>query len=93
MNVFVSPENAQPYIDLTRPVRERFLQEPECLFCEVSQNPNDKGHLRVVHGWTKGSDWWTETHIKEPYFQEFFQKARPMWVKDRVIEHFDRVSH
>jgi hypothetical protein len=32
----------------------------ECLFCEVSVNPQDKGHIRVVHGWTKDSAWFRD---------------------------------
>jgi quinol monooxygenase YgiN len=83
MNVFVDPSNAEDYIALADPIAKRIRSEPECLFCELSQNPNDKGHLRIVHGYTKGSEWWMETYMQKPWFKEYLEKAKPMWVKPR----------
>lgn len=83
MNVFVHPSNVEAFIALAGPIAKRFRGESECLFCELSQNPNDKGHVRIVHGWTKGSEWWMETYMQEPWFKEYIEKAKPMWVKPR----------
>jgi len=91
MNVFVEPSNIKAYLKNARPVAEAFHKEPECLFVQFALNPNDPGHLRIVHGWTKDSAWWHEEHLEKPYFQEFIKKSMPLWVKPRVIEHFDRI--
>jgi quinol monooxygenase YgiN len=82
-NVFVDPSNIEACIAAIRPVAQRFRAEPECLFCELSQNPNDNGHLRVLHGWTKGSEWWMEKFMQQPWFKEYTEKVEPMWVKPR----------
>jgi hypothetical protein len=57
MNAFVAPSSATDYLKLSAPIVERFRKEPECLFCELSQNPEDPGHIRIVHGWTKDTEW------------------------------------
>jgi hypothetical protein len=57
INVFVDPSNAKQYIDLAASIRKSFLKESECLFCEISQNPQDPGHIRITHGWTRDSEW------------------------------------
>src|SRR5436309_14219546 len=57
VNAFVAPSSATDYLKLSAPIVERFRKEPECLFCELSQNPEDPGHIRIVHGWTKDTEW------------------------------------
>src|SRR5947207_15274273 len=57
ITLFVDPSDAPQFIGLSASLRKSYLQEPECLFCEISQNPQDPGHLRVTQGWTKDSDW------------------------------------
>lgn len=83
MNVFVDPSNVEACIAALSPVAKRFRDDPECLFCELSQNPNDSGHLRVAHGWTKDSEWWMKTYMQQPWFKEYVEKTKPMWVKPR----------
>jgi hypothetical protein len=56
-NIYIDPSNVHEWKEIIRPLIERLRKEPELLFIECSQNPQDPGHLRVVHGWTKGSEW------------------------------------
>jgi hypothetical protein len=63
MNAFVAPSSATDYLKLSAPIAERFRKEPECLFCELSQNPEDPGHIRIVHGWTKDTEWLRQVSI------------------------------
>jgi len=57
INAFVDPSNAKQFIDLAASLRKSFLKESECLFCEISQNPQDQGHIRIAQGWTRDSEW------------------------------------
>jgi hypothetical protein len=57
INIFVDPSNAKQFIDLAASLRKSYLKEPECLFCEISQHPQDPGHIRVTQGWTRDSEW------------------------------------
>ena len=61
-NIYIDPSNIHEWKEINRPLIERLRKEPEFLFCECSQNPQDPGHLRVVHGWTKGSEWVAKVH-------------------------------
>src|SRR5690242_136968 len=57
MNAWVDPANVDAYMKLLKPVLVHMREKKECLFCDVSQNPQDPGHIRAVHGWTQNSDW------------------------------------
>jgi len=91
MNAFVAPADQAAYLEVVKPVMKAFRENPENLFVAVSINPTDAGHVRIVHGWKRDSQWFHETFIEQPYFQEFVEKTKGMWVKPRVIEHFDLV--
>ena len=67
MNAFVAPSSATEYLKLSAPIVERFRKEPECLFCELSQNPEDPGHIRIVHGWTKDTEWLRQVSTRTPW--------------------------
>ncbi|MCJ1246723.1 hypothetical protein MMC30_003932 [Trapelia coarctata] len=91
MDVFIDRSNAPRYLELASGIAKKWHQMPECTFCELSQHPDDKGHIRILHGWTKDSNWWRETFTAEAYFQEFMGQVSKMWIKPRQVEHFDRV--
>ena len=74
VNAFVAPSSATDYLKLSAPIVERFRKEPECLFCELSQNPEDLGHIRIVHGWTKDTEWLRQVSILIPLGR--FKKRR-----------------
>lgn len=60
MNVFIEGSKLDEYIKIATPVVHKFRESKECMFCEISVHPQDKGHVRVLHGWTKTSDWFRE---------------------------------
>jgi hypothetical protein len=63
MNVFIDPSNKEKYLALTEPTAKQFRALPENLFTEVCTSPLDSGQVRIVHGWTKDSQWWNEARF------------------------------
>ena len=53
MNVFAYPSNVETFISLVTPLAQRFRKDPECLFCELSQNPQALSHIRIEYGWKR----------------------------------------
>jgi quinol monooxygenase YgiN len=66
MNAWIDPSNSEKYLKLCHPVTAEFRKHPENLFTSISVNPTDKGHIRIVHGWTKDSAWFFEVRRFEP---------------------------
>jgi len=91
MNAFIAPADQAAYLEAAQPVMKAFRENPENLFAAVSVNPTDAGHVRIVHGWKRDSTWFGETFFKQPFFEAFVEETKGMWVKPRVIEHFDLV--
>ncbi|KAL6245512.1 hypothetical protein RBB50_007511 [Rhinocladiella similis] len=57
IEMFIDPSKLDEYIKIVTPVCKRMREYEDCLFCEVSCHPEDKGHVRILHGWTKNSAW------------------------------------
>ncbi|KAK7892937.1 hypothetical protein LTR67_007174 [Exophiala xenobiotica] len=93
MNVFIDSAKVDEYIKIATPVVKKMRANAECLFCEVSVNPQDKGHIRVVHGWTKDSAWFRDNMETQPWFGEYVKAIAGMADpnRQRIIEHFDRI--
>ena len=60
MNGWVDPSNAQTYIKDCQVVQKKFLEHPDNVFCVISVNPTDAGHVRIVHGWKHDTAWFTK---------------------------------
>ena len=66
MNIFIKPEKLDDYVRIVTPVVHKMREFPECELCEISVNPEDKGHIRIIHCWTKDSAWIKE--VSSPLF-------------------------
>jgi hypothetical protein len=63
IDVFILPNKHDEYMHIVRPVVHKIRAHPESLFCEISVHPKDKGHIRIVQGWTKDSEWIREVRL------------------------------
>jgi quinol monooxygenase YgiN len=79
MNVFIKSTMLDDFIKLVIPVVRKMREYHECLFCEVSVDPTDKGHVRIVHGWDKAS---ASTFFRDLSFLIFTFPAVPCSWKD-----------
>lgn len=64
MNVYIDSSKLDEYINIAAPVIRKLREHSECIFCEMSKNPNDKGHVRILHGWKKTSDWFRDVRTE-----------------------------
>lgn len=64
MDMYIESSKFDEYIRIVAPVVHKMREYQECIFCEISKNPDDKGHIRILHGWTKTSDWIRDVRTK-----------------------------
>jgi hypothetical protein len=62
-DIYILPDKLDDYIQLVSPVVRKMRAMPECLWCEISQNPTDAGNIRIHHGWTKDTAWFTQVSV------------------------------
>jgi hypothetical protein len=62
-DVFIDPSKLDRLIELLTPCYHKMHAYPECKFIEMAQNPQDPAHIRYVHAWTKGTDWFREVSL------------------------------
>jgi hypothetical protein len=59
-DIFIHPDKKDELVRIVSPVAAEMRKIPEFRFVEMAQNPQDPGHFRYLHGWTKGSEWFRE---------------------------------
>lgn len=59
-DIFIFPDKLDEYVRIVTPVVLKMRSMPECLFCEISQNPTDPSNIRILHSWTEGTEWFTQ---------------------------------
>lgn len=57
VTIVVAPENADKFPNLLKPVFDAVTAEPENLFFEVFQDPEQPGYFRFVENWSMDKDW------------------------------------
>jgi quinol monooxygenase YgiN len=62
-DIFILPEKLDEYVKIVTPVVKEMRAMPECLWCGISQDPQDPSHIRIQHAWTEGTEWFTSVSI------------------------------
>ncbi|ETN37727.1 uncharacterized protein HMPREF1541_07350 [Cyphellophora europaea CBS 101466] len=88
MNVFIKPDKLHDYVKIVTPVVHKIREMSECQFCEISTHPEDKGHVRIVHSWTKDSAWFKENVEPTVWFGEYIKALAPMRDPNRARKNF-----
>jgi quinol monooxygenase YgiN len=63
MNMWVHPDKVPKVLDNMRLVLEKLKADPNCLYIDTCQNPQDPAHLRFVHGWKTDSKYFYEVRL------------------------------
>ncbi|KAI1186932.1 hypothetical protein F5B17DRAFT_401643 [Nemania serpens] len=92
VTVYVAPENVVPFFAAFKPVFEKVIAEPECLYFEVYQDPDEPGTVSWVENWSKSVDWFLKYQITKDYYKEYLATTEAMFIKPRESHFFKRLS-
>jgi quinol monooxygenase YgiN len=82
VNIRVKPEDAEKLVDAHRPIWASCANEPECLFFDVFQDPEDKGKFRFIEVWSKSRKWFEDVQFKRSYYDRLWQLSKPLWIEE-----------
>lgn len=51
VTVYIAPEDVPKFMEAYKPVFDMVIGEPECVFFEVYQSPEDPGTISWVENW------------------------------------------
>lgn len=57
IKITIDPKNVEAFLGHFKPIYERCLAEPECVFFVIGQDPQEPGVFRWTEGWTKDAQW------------------------------------
>ncbi|KAI0440232.1 hypothetical protein F4803DRAFT_553300 [Xylaria telfairii] len=92
VTVHIAPENVDRFLAAFKPVFDKVIAEPECLFFEMYQSPQEPGKLSWVENWSKSPEWFLENQVTKDYYKEYFAITEAMFTKPREFQFLDRVG-
>ncbi|KAH9892342.1 hypothetical protein F4778DRAFT_316826 [Xylariomycetidae sp. FL2044] len=92
VTVFVAPENEASFFSHFKPVFDKVVAEPECLFFEVYKDPAEPGRLSWVEDWSESKEWFMEHQITKSYYKDYLEATEAMFIKPREVKILDRAG-
>ncbi|KAF2973413.1 hypothetical protein GQX73_g168 [Xylaria multiplex] len=92
VTVYIAPENVDRFLAAFKPVFNKVVAEPECLFFEMYQNPQEPGKISWVEDWSKSPEWFLENQVTKDYYKEYFAITEAMFTKPREFQFLERVG-
>ncbi|KAI0434291.1 hypothetical protein F5Y09DRAFT_266792 [Xylaria sp. FL1042] len=92
VTVYIAPENVDRFLAAFKPVFNKVVAEPECLFFEMYQSPQEPGKLSWIENWSKSPEWFLENQVTKDYYKEYFAITEAMFTKPREFQFLERVG-
>ncbi|KAI1810228.1 hypothetical protein GGS20DRAFT_568449 [Poronia punctata] len=92
VTVYVSPEDVDRFLAAFKDVFDKVVAEPECLFFEMYQNPQEPGKISWIENWSKSPQWFLENQVTKDYYKEYFAITEAMFTKPREFQFLERVG-
>lgn len=92
VDFYVQPSRIEEWKEAHRPVWVACGNEPECLLFDVFQDPSYPGHFRLVEVWNKSREWFETKQLTKPYYETLWEKSKPTWEKEVVIQYLERLG-
>ncbi|KAI0879127.1 hypothetical protein GGS24DRAFT_440885 [Hypoxylon argillaceum] len=92
VTVHIAPENVDRFLAAFKPVFNSVVAEPECLFFEMYQSPQEPGRISWVENWAKSPEWFLENQVTKDYYKEYFAITEAMFTKPREFQFLQRVG-
>ncbi|KAI0100143.1 hypothetical protein GGR51DRAFT_564359 [Nemania sp. FL0031] len=92
VTVYIAPENIDRFMAAFKPVFNKVVAEPECLFFEMYQSPQEPGKISWVENWSKSPEWFLENQVTKDYYKEYFAITEAMFTKPREFQFLKRVG-
>ena len=57
VSIWIAPSNVPKFLEMWDPVFKAVTSEPNCLYFEMFQDPDDPGHFTWVENWDATVEW------------------------------------
>ena len=86
VTIQVAPKDIEAFKAAQRPVWAACANESECLLFDVVQDPEPHGRFRFVEVWSECREWFEQKQLTKPYYENVWQKSKPLWIADSMIK-------
>ncbi|KAH7376576.1 hypothetical protein B0T11DRAFT_324460 [Plectosphaerella cucumerina] len=92
VTIYIDPANKTAFFEAFKPVFDLVVAEPELIFFEVYQSPDEPGKLSWVENWNASREWLLETQLSKEYYAPYLAITEPMFIKPREVAIYDTVG-
>ncbi|KAJ2995796.1 hypothetical protein NUW58_g1173 [Xylaria curta] len=92
VTVYIAPDNVDPFFAAFKPVYDKVIKEPECMFFEVYEDSETQGVIHWVEDWMMSPESFIEHQITKDYYKDYLAKTEPMFIKPREAKFWQRCS-
>ncbi|KAE8446520.1 hypothetical protein EG329_011852 [Mollisiaceae sp. DMI_Dod_QoI] len=86
------PELVAEFFEALYPLKEKLVQEDECLYFNVFETQGKPGVVRLVEMWDCEIEWMVEVQSKKEYYREFFETAKKIALEPQKVEVLEGVE-
>lgn len=93
VDFYILPDKIDEWKQVHRPVWKAVGEEPQCLLFDVFEDPNEKGHFRLLEVWdAPDQEWFEKNQLTKDYEQQLWPKSKPLWAKNIRIQYMERLG-
>ncbi|KAF2820551.1 hypothetical protein CC86DRAFT_374248 [Ophiobolus disseminans] len=92
VRITVGLEHIEAFLAALKPAYLAVIAEPENVYFEVFQNPDNLGEFRFVEHWNASVEWFLTVQAKKEYYVPYQTTIKEMYVKPREIEIWKRMG-
>lgn len=92
VDFYVQPDRIEEWKQAHRPVWAACGNEKELLLFDVYEDPEEKGHFRLLEVWNGDREWFETHQLTKSYYDTLWAKSKPTWAKEMKITYMDRLG-
>uniref|UniRef100_A0A8H7TI00 ABM domain-containing protein n=1 Tax=Bionectria ochroleuca TaxID=29856 RepID=A0A8H7TI00_BIOOC len=89
---YVAPENVTKYLEAAKWLFDQVIAEPDIVFFEVYQSPEDPGRISWIEDWLQPVEWLVKNQMSKPYYNESAATTGPMLIKPTEFSVVNRIG-
>jgi hypothetical protein len=66
VKIVVAPENVNAFLEALKPAYDAVIAEPENVFFQVFQNPQNPGEFKFIENWNGSLEWFMSVRVHLP---------------------------
>ncbi|KIX94580.1 uncharacterized protein Z520_09626 [Fonsecaea multimorphosa CBS 102226] len=83
VNLYFAPEHVPVALEACKTLFEEIWKDPRVDFCQIVQDANEPGTIRIQEAWNASRQYLEEVQIHKSYYGPYLKATEHLWIKPR----------